>query len=115
MEKLLYTEASDFPIRSTIPPGLTSQTGSPPRGDAGYTYVDNPDNADGNISNARVGFYYTTESNMLEWDLKRLKQTGSTGTAMYYSGIALVAVFEPSHLFLLFGFSHYRLAKDYRW
>ena len=31
-----------------------------PWGDAGYTYVDNPDNADGNIPNARVGFYYTT-------------------------------------------------------
>ena len=48
---------------------------------------------------------------MLEWDLlKRQKQIGLIGTAMYYSGIALlVAIFGTLHLFPIW-FPH-RLAK----
>ena len=38
-------------------------------GDAGYTYVDNPDNADGNIENAlELDFIIKQEIKMLEWD-----------------------------------------------
>lgn len=55
--------SSDFPDNATtiIPIWADSdQQDHHTWGDAGYTYVDNPDNADGNIPNARVGFYYTT-------------------------------------------------------
>ena len=53
---------------------------------------------------------------MLEWDssLKGRSKLVSIGTAMYYSGIALlVAIFgtDPPFIPPLFGFLPYRLAK----